>query len=99
MIFNKGKSADPEDTIKSIIVECKCSTHYMKITSYEEDSELFISLFTDNFYNKQDGPIRVILHRIKWAWKMLIGKEYQLEEVIIDKSDVDKIIKALKSMK
>jgi len=99
MIFNSSKNKDPEDTTKSVIVECECSTHNMKITSYEEESQIYISMFTDNFYWKQDGIFKTLFGRIATAWKMLIGKQYLLEQVIVDKSDVDKIIKALKSMK
>ena len=95
MIYKGSKSKEEN----SIIVECECSTHSMKITSFEEDSEVCISMFKDNFYGKQNSIVKIILNRIKLAWRMLRGKEYYLEEIIIDKKDLTKLINTLQKMK
>lgn len=95
-MFYRPKKKDPNK--KSVIVECECSTHYLQLTAYEGDNSIYFTFLEDKFYSQQDGILRTIVTRIKLAWKMLTGKRYQLEEIIIDKKDIQELVNSIIEM-
>ena len=68
---------------KEVYMSCDCGCGIMKFTKYEEDS-IGIEYYASSFYEKQYGVFNKLLHRIKIAWFMLIGKEFLLYDILVD---------------
>lgn len=94
MIFRAKKNEE-----KEILVECSCGTHLIKIASFNDESEVFFEIWASNFYTKQKEPLYIrIWNRLKLIWYAIRGKEYRLEDFVLDKSDVNELIKALQEI-
>lgn len=93
-----------------ILVECICGCGLLKINKIEvySDEELerlklgksnkyeySLQYLTDTFSSKQHGLIYTIKHRIKLIWNIVRGKEYLLEEILLDQDQIDILIKKL----
>ena len=93
----KQKIGDSEE--KQIIVECECGTHLFKIISYNDSEEIYFDIWSSNFCNKQKKPIlSKISNKIKMIWFAITGKEYRLEDFILNKKDVNSLIEALQNI-
>lgn len=86
---------------KVIIISCDCGCdeeiHIKKFID-EDMEEYYLTLNTSKFYANQKGIFRLIGHRIKLAFKMLFGKEYRLTELVLDKDDINALIKNLQDI-
>lgn len=88
------------ETCKESIVKCDCGCHGIEIMRIVGDDNIYISPYTDNFYSKQNkGLFKTIVNRIKNAWKMICGKEYQLEELVVNLEETDELINALQKIR
>lgn len=84
---------------KTSVVECDCGCHGIKVMRVIGDDSIYISPYTDNFYSKQNnGFFRNILHKVKMIWKIICGKEYQLEELVITLKENNELINALQKI-
>ncbi|MGN1327079.1 MAG: hypothetical protein ACI4VQ_03270 [Clostridia bacterium] len=98
MLF-KGKQNLHNTEENQIIVECNCGTHLIKITSFDDEPETFFEIWVSNFYTKQKESLYLrIWHRLKLIWYAIRGKEYRLEDFVLDKNDVEELIKALQEI-
>lgn len=100
ILSNKDK-----DT-KLIIANCNCGCdeeiHIKKSIDAEIkdiDEEYYLSVHTSKFYSKQGGIFRLIGHRIKLAFQMLFGKEYLLCDLVLNRNEIDELIKRLEEIK
>ncbi len=85
---------------KTNIVECSCGCHGIKVMRIVGDDSVYISPYTDNFYSKQiQGFFKNILHKTKVIWKIICGKEYELEELVITLKETDELINALQEIR
>ena len=98
MLF-KGKQNLYNTEENQIIVGCSCCTHLIKITSFSDEPETFFEIWASNFYTKQKKPLHFrIWHRLKLIWYAIRGKEYRLEDFILDEDDIKELVKALQEI-
>ena len=84
---------------KEILIECSCGTHLIKISSFDDESEVFFEIWASNFYTKQKESLHIrFLHRLKLIWYAIRGKEYRLEDFVLDKNDINELISALQEV-
>lgn len=84
---------------REVVVECNCGTHSIHIISYDDDPELYFEIWSSNFCTKQKPSlIKRIVNKIKMIWFAISNKEYRLEDIILNVSDIDNIIAALNSI-
>ena len=96
MIYT-GKSKVGDVNEDNIVVECSCGTHSFKITSYSNDEDVYISIWSNNVYSKQNPPFLVKLwKRLKSIWFAICGKEYLLEDFVLSKDDTERLDYAIK---
>lgn len=81
---------------KSIQLNCVCGNEIMTIESidYSDDYkqyELYFSLHEDIYARK--GIIQIIKNRIRSAWLLLRGKEYQFYGIIIEEKTFINFVK------
>ena len=70
----------------SIRCSCGCGHGiYVDFRFTEMDGDVYIDTVVPGLYAYQGSLISRLFRRIKSAWFMLIGKEYTLHEVVLDK--------------
>lgn len=87
---------------KLLYVKCDCGTHGLELKRFVDDpsSEIYLSIYNDTFYSSQEGFFRRILKRFKTIWKIMRGKQYQVDyEICLRQDDIDCLIKGLKDLK
>ena len=87
---------------KLLYVKCDCGTHGLELKRFPGDpsSEIYLSIYNDTFYSSQEGFFRRILKRFKTIWKIMRGKQYQVDyEICLRQDDIDCLIKGLKDLK
>ena len=85
-----------------LYVKCDCGTHGLELKRFTDDpsSEIYLSIYNDTFYSSQEGFFRRILKRFKTIWKIMRGKQYQVDyEICLRQDDIDCLIKGLKDLK
>lgn len=96
--------SNKDNEVKMVIVNCNCGCEEaisIKKYTYDDDcqdDEYYLSVLACKYYSNQRGIFKTILHRLNLAWKMLIGKEYRLNEIVIKKSEFDEFKKKLKEL-
>lgn len=83
---------------KTLIVPCECgSCGLIKFSGfdYDDSKDVMLEYFGSTFYEKQDGIFRTLIHRIKFAWSIMTGKEYSLYDVLISKEYAKKLYQFL----
>lgn len=81
-----------ENELRQAIVTCNCGCGVMIVTKYNwSDGSLDYGILfhKQEFYNEQQTIFRLIRKRIKNAWYTLIGKEYLMFDLAIDKKDFE----------
>jgi hypothetical protein len=80
------------DNKNSFLFKCYCGCGIIEFEKLDwEDSKercLNISYYGSVFYEKQGGVLWTIWHRIKFAWSILLGKEFRLYDVIVDDKEL-----------
>ena len=69
-------------------VRCSCGCGHGLFVDFkftEMDGDVYIDTVVPGFYAYQGSLVSRLFRRIKAAWFMLIGKEYTLHEVVLDK--------------
>lgn len=84
---------------KKIFVECSCRTHGFEVSRFKDDDTVYLSLYTSNFYFKQDKFFARLWKKVKNIFSIIRGKEYRLDETVLTLEEVDGFIKALEKMK
>ena len=70
---------------------CGCGTlEFLRDTGEVEDT-LYISFYPLGFYAHQ-APLR---KRLKAIWRLLIGKEYRLFDIVVDYEDFEEVVENL----
>ena len=87
IFYDKNK-----DNEKMIIVNCDCGCEEkLSISKIDEADRFYMTLHSCQFYTKQEGIFKIIIHRIKTAFMMLLGKEYLLTDIVLTKEDINKL--------
>lgn len=99
--------ANKDNEIKMVLVNCNCGcdeTIVIKKYINDDDTntdndEYYLSILSGKFASGQDRKLfKTIAHRIKLAWKMLLGKDYLLSEIVISKTEFDEFKKKIKGL-
>lgn len=96
IFYNKDKDGDPIAYIR-----CSCGTHgiqLQKITFKDTDikPDIYISLFTDNFYWKQYNWFDRLKAKFVQIFAILLGKGYRCDsELVLSTNDLEELIKVL----
>ena len=98
--------ANKDNEIKMVVVNCNCGCNetiaikkYVDSDNSDIDDEYYLSILASKFYEGQDRKIfKTILHRINLAWKMLLGKEYLLSEIVISKDEFEEFKDKIKEL-
>lgn len=107
MVFY-GQNKKGEDEERVIIVTCDCNCgqeiHIRKdIYKYNDKNdktiEYSISTRSSNWYTEQDGPIRVIVKRLKRAWFALRGKDYLYQDICLNEKEYIELLEGMKNLK
>lgn len=83
------------------LIPCDCSCSILEIQTLDMGDEkddndfLFLSYYVSAFYRDQVGLFQTLITRMKLLWTIAIGKEYRFQETIIQRKDVDGLIKFL----
>jgi hypothetical protein len=65
-------------------LECICGCTSLKFMSYPEDKQVCITQYVSNFYVKQNGMFSELWKRIKFAFHILMGKEFYMYDLVIE---------------
>lgn len=92
--------------IKVVLVNCNCGCDetivikkYINDDTNTDNDEYYLSILASKFCSGQDRKLfKTIAHRIKLAWKMLLGKEYLLSEIVMSKTEFDEFKKKIKGL-
>lgn len=86
------------EEIKEILIQCSCGTHLFKIISI--DNDYYFEIWASTFCTKQRGNIfQRMSHRLKMIWFAISGKEFRLDDIILEEKDIDELITALQNIK
>ena len=69
-------------------LDCMCGCTSLKFTNDTEDNFVTITQYVPNFYVKQNGIFFEMLRRIKFAYYILIGKEFYMYDMIIENEEI-----------
>lgn len=84
------------DDIISVNCKCGCDDGFVFRFDFEEEyGYVTVSSVASVFYERQDGPLRILMNRIKAAWFMLCGKEYRLHEIVLSKKQWDEFVETV----
>lgn len=97
MVFSKE-----DKELKMLVVNCNCGCDeelqirkYKWEPEFDEEDEYYFSIHTSKFA-LQKGIFRTIGHRIKLAFKMLIGKEYLLCDIVMKEHEFEEFKQKIK---
>lgn len=76
-------SEEDREFVKEVMVKCECFAHAIELTKFEDDDDLFVSIWYLGRIGKKS-----LIDRIKDAWNILIGNRTFIEEVILNKESV-----------
>ena len=80
-----------------VFVDCDCGCgNSIKLTKYNHDEDYFLNVCSLDFYSKQLGLIKTIIHRLKLIGLIILGKEYRMTSIILKEEDIKDIAKELK---
>ena len=88
--WEKGEDSAKED-LKPVYVECGCGFSGIRLTDLEDCICLDLWMTKWN----QEGIIKSILKRFKLMWKVFRNGDYFLQEIILEKKDVENLKKYL----
>lgn len=98
MIFF-GQQKINQSKESKIYLECECGTHLMQIVSFDDDPDIYINFYTDNFYAQQKENIfKRMWNKLKHIWYIITNKQYVFEEIVVQKKDIDKLVNALQKI-
>lgn len=71
------------------LLECDCSCTKIEFEKDNEDKDsvCFVSIFHNVFYAQQT-LVEIIIERIKYAWKILIGQGYKDYDIVVDNENM-----------
>lgn len=72
---------------KEINIKCECSCSIVNVSKFEGESEIYLNFYTS--YN----PKSSMPHRIKEAWKVLLGGYNNKFEVAVSQDNFNKLVK------
>ena len=100
MIF-KGKHNVGATKMNEILIQCDCGTHLFKISTFDDnDDTYYFEVWGSNFYTKQkESLLKRFLHRLKLIWNAIRGKEYLLEDIVLNDKDYEELIDALSKVR
>ncbi len=82
-----------KDITKVFILDCDCHCGNgvkVIVDKYLDQSEIYISFYSSNFYNRQRSIFSQIMERFKLCFKVLSGGDYYLHDIVLqDKKRVD----------
>jgi predicted N-acyltransferase len=80
-------------------IRCECQVHGIEISNIG-DEEINISLYTDNFYSKQNSFFKKWKDKLTKIYYILIGKSYRIDnDIILSINDLDELIEVLNKIK
>ena len=93
-----------DEHAKVVIVTCNCGCDeaiQIKKFKFDEqkEEEYYLSILAGEFGSTQRGIFRTIGHRLKLAWKMLLGKEYLLTEIVLTNNEFEEYKRVLEELK
>lgn len=86
---------------KVLVVTCTCGCEdaiHLKRFVDEDKSipvEYYLTINSGKFYSEQDGILRIIARRLKRAWKVLRGKDYCCNEIVMKREEVVEMVNQL----
>lgn len=81
-----------EKEVREVVAVCSCGCSTLVLTKFEWIDGSFdytMSLYKEEFYNKQETILGLIFTRIKHTWFTLIGKEYELFNLSFESKDYE----------
>lgn len=100
MILYKEKNNE-----KVAYIKCDCNTHGIEIEKIDfKDpdipNDIYISLYTNNFYSKQYGFFKKIKDKIIKIFYIILGKDYKIDDnIILSEKDLEELIEVLNKIK
>lgn len=87
-----------------LFIKCACGTHGIQLEKYDYDNdpsqEIYLSIYSDNFYNKQEKFFSRLKTKFHKIWSIIRGKDYQVDyEICLAPDDIDCLIKGLNELK
>ena len=79
---------------KELLVDCSCGCNEGLRLSLrgDEDSYMYLSLVSGNFYRDQkSGAFHSIGRKLKKIWRIIRGKDYIYSEICLTKSELDEL--------
>ena len=92
-----------KDGEKVLFIRCSCGTHGIQLMKYDykndPSEEIYLSIYTDMFYSKQDTFFQRLKQKIKKIWCIVRNKDYLVDyEVCLRPDDIKDIVKGLESL-
>jgi len=83
---------------KIIYIPCDCDCSVLQISRYRDEPELYISLYVSGYSAYQNAFLNNLIENVKLILKIVIGKRYNLYEVIVGQSKVKELTDYLVSL-
>ena len=85
---------------KNVIInsDCGCGAAFniaIRLDRIDDDGFVVVETLVPGFYAHGLNTIAIIKYRVKAAWYMLRGKEYNLHEVALDKKHWNEFVDAV----
>ncbi|HCW04390.1 MAG TPA: hypothetical protein DGK91_07625 [Clostridium sp.] len=79
----------------SVFIQCDCGCLCLEVGKFwenePEDKTLYMSSWITMFHANQEGFWSRLKTRVKLLWKVLVGGDYFLHELIISGDDVEEL--------
>ena len=69
-------------------LSCNCGCSIIKITKDTDCDYYYLENYALSYHDKQKSLLYHIWNRIKLSFNILIGKEYMLYDIVVDKKDI-----------
>lgn len=85
----------------NMVCDCGCGNGFLIQFrfDYDDDDMIYISTVTSGFYAQQCSFRKRLARRIKSAWFMLLGKEFYLHEIVLNKEQWSEFVNTVNKVK
>lgn len=80
------------DDQTTILVKCAANDHVLALRLDADEWLVYLSLYIDEFYAHQRSFLSRWVERFKMAFTIMMGREYQFEDIILEMEDAQLVL-------
>jgi len=81
-----------------ILIECDCGCSILNIAKDDDDDFAYLNTYRADFFTEQDGFWDLFKKRIKSVWYAILGKDFYLYEIVLDKDKIEQLKKIVNEL-